>query len=220
MENQNTPTPTAEFDFDEWLAMGERVTHTVNLYSRMGLIADIEALEKQRVAYEPAPEGDEAMGGDTNPNAELDEKIGHLYERINESKLSFRVTGRTSAEVDTIRDTMLTECSAKIDEESAKGRAEGQKIAKRNGVTAPGDINALVRMTAGEWSQRFMNREINLRIVAESTHIIAPDGTLHTITLDRVRNLYEKLGEQQIGLLVDAAYQSKDDMPEVTVPKS
>lgn len=69
MNDQNTPAPSSELDFDAWLAGGERTTHNVNLYARMDLIAEVETLEAQRITVQETPEDDRALGGDDNPNA-------------------------------------------------------------------------------------------------------------------------------------------------------
>ena len=215
------PAPNAEFDFDAWLADGERVTHTVNLFARMALLDEIDKLKDKLVDIPQVSEDDESMAGEApNPNTELEQQIQALEMRVWESKLAFQVVGRTSTEVDAIRDTVLKECAEDIDAAAGRGRAEAQKMAKRGGVTVASDIGALVRMGGIEQSQKVINHEINLRIVAESAHIITPSGALQPLNVERVRQMINQLGDQQVGLLVDAAYKAKDDAPKVTVPKS
>jgi len=211
--------PTAELDLDSWLATGERNTHNVNLYARMDLIAEVEALESQRVATPEVSDMDKPLGGEENPNAELDAQINDLWARIDESKRVFRVTALTKQETDAIRETVLKESSDKIDEAAALGRAEAKKTCKRMEITVPADINAYVRIGVKEFSDKVINHETTLRMIADATKIKVGDGWKQ-LTLDQTRTLYEKLGESQIGLLADAAYKANNETPEVTVPKS
>lgn len=220
MSENQTPSPAAEFDFDGWLADGERVTQTVHLWKRIDLWDEIQKLEAKLEDVPEVPEGDEPMGGAEDPNADLNAQIDALYERLDESKLSFRVVGRTSDEIDELRKETLTECREEMDKAAADGRAEAKRAAARAGVTIAKDINSLVQMGGTEWSNKVLNREMNYRIVAASSHIITPSGSFQPLTVAQVRALHKALGEQMIGRLVDAAYTAKDDMPEVTVPKS
>lgn len=220
MSENQTPSPAAEFDFDGWLADGERVTQTVHLWKRIDLWDEIQKLEAKLEDVPEVPEGDEPMGGAEDPNADLNAQIDALYERLDESKLSFRVVGRTSDEIDELRKETLTECREEMDKAAADGRAEAKRAAARAGVTIATDINVLVHRGGTEWSNKVLNREMNYRIVAASSHIITPSGSFQPLTVTQVRALHKALGEQMIGRLVDAAYTAKDDMPEVTVPKS
>lgn len=220
MSENQTPAPATEFDFDGWLADGERVTQTVHLWKRIDLWDEIQKLEAKLEDVPEVPEGDEPMGGAEDPNADLNAQIDALYERLDESKLSFRVVGRTSDEIDELRKETLTECREEMDKAAADGRAEAKRAAARAGVTIAKDINSLVQMGGTEWSNKVLNREMNYRIVAASSHIITPNGSFQPLTVAQVRALHKALGEQMIGRLVDAAYAAKDDMPEVTVPKS
>lgn len=220
MSENQTPAPATEFDFDGWLADGERVTQTVHLWKRIDLWDEIQKLEAKLEDVPEVPEGDEPMGGAEDPNADLNAQIDALYERLDESKLSFRVVGRTSDEIDELRKETLTECREEMDKAAADGRAEAKRAAARAGVTIAKDINSLVQMGGTEWSNKVLNREMNYRIVAASSHIITPSGSFQPLTVTQVRALHKALGEQMIGRLVDAAYTAKDDMPEVTVPKS
>lgn len=218
MENQNTPTPNAELDLDEWLAIGERVTHNVHLYARMDLIAEVDALEAQKTDAPDVPETDRALGEDTNPNAALEAQINDLYKRIDESKRVFRVTALTTQEIDETREAVLKECSDKIDEAAKLGAHEARKTAKRMEVTVPADINALVRVGVKEFTDKVINHETTLRMIAQATKMQSR-GTWVQVTLDQTRTLHEKLGESQIGVLADAAYKANNETPEITVPK-
>ena len=218
--SEDKNTPNSEFDFDAWLADGERVTHTVRLFSRIDLFDEIEKLQDQRTASEQIPVDDESLSGDENPNTEIDQQIEELEMRLWESKLEFSVVGRTTQEVDEIRERVLVDCKDEIDAAATKGRNEAKNTAKRGGVTVAADINALVRLGGMEWSNKLINQEINLRVVSASAHAVAPDGTKYPVTVERARQIQAKLGDQQFDLLVDAAFAAKNDMPKVTVPKS
>ncbi|MGH3651553.1 hypothetical protein [Glutamicibacter sp.] len=212
-------TPNAELDLDDWLAMGERTVHNVNLYARFDLIAEIDALEAQKVPVEEVPEDDEALGGNSNPNAGLDAEIDELKMRIHASKRIFRVTSLTDAEIADIRETVLTECSKEIDKQAELGKSEARKTAARMEVKTPADVNALVRVNVNEFTRKFIERESRLRIIAASTTLMNK-GQLVSLDLEQARTLYEKLGEAQMRLLSDANARATQDIPEVTVPKS
>ncbi|MFJ5106647.1 MULTISPECIES: hypothetical protein [unclassified Glutamicibacter] len=211
--------PNSELDLDEWLAMGERTVHNVNLYNRFDLIAEIDALEAQKVPVEEVPEGDEALGGNSSPNAGLDAEIDELKMRIHASKRIFRVTSLTDAEIAGIRETVLTECSEEIDKQAELGKKEARKTAARMEVKNPADVNALVRLNVNEFTRKFIERESRLRIIAASTTLMNK-GQLVSLDLEQARTLYEKLGEAQMRLLADANARATQDIPEVTVPKS
>ncbi|WP_404291549.1 hypothetical protein [Glutamicibacter arilaitensis] len=211
--------PNSELDLDEWLAMGERTVHNVNLYARFDLIAEIDALNAQRVPVDTEPEGDEALGGNNNPNAALDAEIDALKMRIHASKKIFRVTSLNNSEIDAIREAVLTECSKEIDKAAELGKREALKSAARMEIKNPADVNASVRLGVNEFTKKVIERELRLRMIAQSTSIMNK-GTLVDLTLDQTRTLYEKLGEAQMRLLADASARATQDIPVVTVPKS
>ena len=211
--------PNAELDLDEWLAMGERTVHNVNLYARFDLIAEVDELNAQRVPVDDEPEGDEALGGNSNPNAAIDTEIGELYKRIHASKKIFRVTSLTDAEIDEVREQVLTECSKEIDKAAELGKREALKTASRMEIKNPADVNASVRLGVSEFTKKVIERETRLRMIAQSTTLMNK-GQLVDLTLDQTRTLYEKLGEAQMRLLADASARATQDIPVVTVPKS
>jgi len=212
-------TPNAELDLDEWLAMGERTVHNVNLYARFDLIAEIDALEAQKVPAEEVPEGDEALGGSSNPNAGIEAEIDEIKMRIHASKKVFRVTSLTDAEIAGIRETVLTDCSEDIDKQAELGKKEARKTAARMEVKTPADVNALVRLNVNEFTRKFIEGETRLRMIAASTTLMNK-GQLVQLTLEQTRTLYEKLGEAQMRLLADASARATQDIPVVNVPKS
>jgi hypothetical protein len=217
-ENQ-IPAPSAELDFDAWLAGGERAAHYVNLYSRLDLIASIEELQKQLVAIDEVTEGDEAMGGNEDPNEDLHEQVNALYAEVDASKREFRVEALTDEESDEIQKQVRTDLSDQIDAAATEGQTEARKTAKRLGITAPGDINNLVRVGANETATALVNREAALRKIAQATKV-RQGGDWLPLTVGQVRALYKKLGQAQIDMLADAAMKAANEVPEVTIPKS
>ncbi len=212
-------TPNAELDLDEWLAMGERTVHNVNLYARFDLIAEIDALEAKKVTVEEVPEGEESLGGNFNPNAGLEAQIDELYNRINASKKIFRVTSLTDEEIDAIREEVLTTCTKEIDAQAELGKNEARKSAARMEIKTPADVNAMVRLGVNEFTKKFIERETRLRMIAKSTTTMSK-GKLVELSLGQVRSIYEKFGEAQMRLLADASARATQDIPVVTVPKS
>ncbi|KAA0979880.1 hypothetical protein FQ154_01600 [Paeniglutamicibacter gangotriensis] len=216
-ENQNTPT--TELDFDEWLAGGERTTHHVTLFGRLDLLADIEELEKQRIPYEAPPEGDEALGGETDPNAELDAKIAVLEAQVYASKREFRVSAITGNEELDLLDQIRKDLAKEIEAAAAEGRREAKTTAKLMDITAPADINALARTGANEKTNEVVSRELRVRKIAMAAKTRIK-GDWAPISRDQVERMLTILGDAQMGLIADAVIASSDDVPLVTVPKS
>lgn len=216
-ENQNTPT--SELDFDEWLAGGERTTHHVTLFGRLDLLADIEELEKQRVTYTTPAEGDEALGGEIDPNAEINAKIGELEQKLYASKREFRVSAITGDEEDEMKEAIRKELATEIEEAAGKGRAGARTTAKLMGISSANDINELVRVGANEETSRVIRTELRLRQIAFATKTRFK-GEWISLTRDQVKILHKGLGDAQIDMLATAARAASNDVPEVTVPKS
>lgn len=216
-ENQNTPT--TELDFDEWLAGGERTTHHVNLFGRLDLMAEIEQLEKQRVPYQAPAEGDEALGGDTDPNAELDAKIEAFEAQIYASKREFRVSAITYNEEQDLLDQIRKDLATEIEAAAAEGRREAKTTAKLMDITAPADINNLARVGAKEKTDAVVSRELRVRKIAMAAKTRIK-GEWAPINRDQVERMLTILGDAQMGLIADAVISSSDDVPLVTVPKS
>jgi hypothetical protein len=216
-EIQNTPT--TELDFDEWLAGGERTTHHVTLFGRLDLLADIEELEKQRVTYTAPAEGDEALGGETDPNAEINAKIADLEQQLYASKREFRVSAITGDEEDKMKGEIREDLKSEIEEAAGKGRAGARTTAKLMGISSANDINELVRVGANEETNRVIRTELRLRQIAFATKTRFR-GEWMSLTRDRVKVLHDNLGDAQIDMLALAARAASNDVPEVTVPKS
>lgn len=212
--------PSQELDFNEWLATGGRTTHYVGLYARMNLLADIEALEVQKVAVPDVPAGDESMGGEEDPNADLQTQIDELYRQIHASKKTFRVTALNEEEIEKIRQDFRKSSADKISEVAAEGRAEARRTAKRMEVTDPPELNTVVRAGAKKYTDDYISREVGLLIVANAAKMQTPNGELVNLSYDQVRSIYEMLGESQLDRLVDASMQANSDVPEVTPSKS
>ena len=212
-------TPTAEIDFDSWLAGGERKAHFVTLYARADLIADIEELEKQRVVEQVVAEEDASFGGEASPNAALDEQIAALYLQLDASKKEFRVSSRTAPELEAIREQVLIDFKDAADTAAAKARTAAKDLAKRLGITSAVDTNNLVRGKALEASNTIINREESIQAIAASTTMRVSDGW-QQLTADDVRRMYSAIGEAQMDTLNRAFSRASNEAPVVTVPKS
>jgi len=220
---ENTEDTTApadiDIDFDDWINGGERKTHLVTLYARADLYADIEELERQRVNAPKVAEDDESLGGETNPNAELDAKINALWAQLDASKKEFRVSARTDVELKAIRDEVETELKDQADEAAAKARKEAKALAKRLGVESANDINNLVRTKALEASSAVLDKEISVRAIAASTQMRRGDDWVQ-LGAEQIRTLEAKLGGSQMDILNRAYSRAANEAPHVTVPKS
>ncbi|RAX50859.1 hypothetical protein DQ353_00200 [Arthrobacter sp. AQ5-05] len=216
-ENQNTPT--SELDFDAWLAGGERTTHHVTLFARLDLMAEIEQLEKQRIPYKAPDEADASLGGDTDPNTELDAKIAEFEAQIYASKREFRVSAITYNEEQEILDQIRKDLAPEIEAAAAEGRREAKITAKLMDITAPADINQLARTGANEKTNAVISRELRVRKIAMAAKTRI-SGEWASINRDQVERMLTVLGDAQMGLIADAVIASSDDVPLVTVPKS
>lgn len=218
MTENNIPQ-SPELDFDAWLAGGERTQHFVPLYTRFDLIADIEELENQRVEYKAPEEGDESLGGEVNPNAEIDQKIDDLNAQVHASKREFRVSAITQDEHEVIKAQVTADLSDEIDAAAAIGRAEAKKTAKRAGIIATNDINGIVRTGGIEESSKLITFEVLMRKIAFSAKTRF-NGEWRELSVAQVKAMHKALGDAQIGMLSEAALSASNEIPEVTVPKS
>lgn len=216
-ENQNTPT--SELDFDEWLAGGERTTHHVTLFGRLDLLADIEELEKKRITYTPPAEGDEALGGETDPNAEINTQITALEEQLYASKREFRVSAITVDEQDKMKEEIRKDLADELVEAAAKGRAGARTTAKLMGISSTNDINELVRVGANEETTKIIRTELRARQIAFASKTLF-NGEWRDLTVAQAKVLHNKLGDAQIDMIAEAAAAASNDVPKVTVPKS
>lgn len=229
MEHENLNTES-EMDFDNWLATGERTAHHVPVYGRLDLLAEIEALEAQL----PEPKTRPAMGEQVDPDAtlggddptpeealtnELNAQISELWFRIDASKRIFRVSGLTSEETSAIREEVLNDLSDELDKASKWAQAEARKTCKRMDLTAPADVNLIIRQAIKEATDKIVQQEVAIRAIAAAAKFKAGDD-YQSLTPDNVRSLKEKLGEVQLDRLADASLRARTQAPEVTIPKS
>lgn len=218
-ENIELTTDSAiDVDFDDWLAGGERKAHFVTLYGRADLIADIEQLEKQRVVAEKVAEEDRGLNEPADPNVELDAQIDALWIQLGASKREFRVSARTNDELKAIRDEVEVECKDAADTAADKARTAAKLLAKRLGVTAANDINAMVRAKALEASKDVIELEVGLRSIADSTTMKRGDDWV-PVTREQMRQLEKKLGNSQLDALNRAYARARSEAPIVSVPK-
>ena len=213
-------TPTSELDLDDWLATGKRTTHNVNLFARFDLLAEIDALEAQKVPSILTPDAEQSLGGEADPNAEIKAQIEALEAKIWESKKVFRASNINQDEIDSIREEVLKECKDEIDKASAFGKSEALNTCKRMDIKDPADINAMVRIGVKEFADKVINRETTLRMIQKSVTTQNKAGDWVSLSLEQIKSLHAKLGEQQIDVLANAVYKANNDAPEVTVPKS
>lgn len=216
---ENFESAESELDLDSWLSTGERTSHNVYLYARTDLIAEIEELEAQiPLDQREAPKSEGSLGGEEDPYAETRREIDALYERINASKKTFRVTALTEKEIKELRAEVETEFATQIAEAAARGRAEGKRTAANFDTKNPADVNQLVRLGATRAIEELVEHELSLALVAKATK--AKQGNqMVQLTKDDVRNLYDKLGEIQVGRLSTAASKANHEMPKVTPGK-
>jgi len=87
-----TETPQ-DFDFDAWLEGAERPAHSVTVYQKAGLIADLD-----RLAERIGNEDDEEVDGPSMGGGSLRAEYAKLAQQFHDSALTFRVQGHDEAE--------------------------------------------------------------------------------------------------------------------------
>lgn len=216
---ESEPSAADELDLDSWLAGGARNTRLVPVYARLDLQADIQKIEDQIPATKrELPEDIGYDGAEHDEYAELRLQAASLWKQLDASRKEFRVAGRTEEEVEEIKKTVTEDLQAEIDEAAAYGRKEGHKNAKRAGLTAVNDINAMVRQGAIEEMGKVIDREVSIRTIAASSTIRVGAAWL-PLTRDDVYKMYNVLGEAQIGRLAQAAARSQYETANVSIPK-
>lgn len=208
-----------DLDLDDWLNGGQRKAHTVTLYARADLIADIEALERRRVVETQVQDADTPLGGSDSPNAELDEQITALYLQLDASKKEFRVTSRTEPEIAAIKEQVTIDMREEADEAAARARNAAKELVKRMGTVSAQETNNIIRAKALEASNEVINRETNVRALAESMMMRRGDDWVQ-LTAAQVHKLHSVLGGSQIDALNRAFSRAANEAPVVTVPKS
>jgi hypothetical protein len=85
-----------EFDLDAWLDDAERPAHSVTVYQKAGLIADLDALESKILAAEDDEDADgPSMGGGP---AKLRGEYQKIAQQFHDSALTIRVHGHDEDE--------------------------------------------------------------------------------------------------------------------------
>lgn len=91
-----TEVTPQDFDFDKWLDDAERPEHSVTVYQRAGLIADLDRLGEQiNNADEDADVDGPSMGGGAG---KLRAEYQKLAQQFHDSALTFRVQGHSDEE--------------------------------------------------------------------------------------------------------------------------
>lgn len=217
----NEPSAADEMDLESWLAGGARNTRLVPVYARLDLQADIQKIEAQIPEKKrEVLEQDAAFDGSDYDDefSDLRAQAALLWKQLDASRKEFRVAGRTEEEVEAIKKQVTEDLQTEIDEAAAYGRKEGHKNAKRAGLTAVNDINAMVRQGAIEEMGKVIDREVSIRTIAASSTIRVGAQWL-TLTRDDVYKMYNVLGEAQIGRLAQAAARSQYETANVSIPK-
>ena len=207
-----------DFDFDEWLSGGARKAHYVTLYSRADLIADIEELEKRRVVEAVVREEDASLGGESSPNAELDERINALYRQLDASKREFRVSGLSETELETIRAQVRKDLKDEIDRVSADAREEAKATVRRMGNLNAAETNNVLRARSLEAANKYIETETSIRAISQCT-TTKYNGEWLPVSETQFRRLLEVIGAQ-VELLNRAFSRAANEAPVVTVPKS
>lgn len=92
----------ADFDFDAWLADAERPMHSVTVYQKASIVADLDALAERIEAAELVPDEERSLG-DVSP-AKLRAEYAALAEKFHDSALTVRVQGLTRDEQKELRE--------------------------------------------------------------------------------------------------------------------
>ena len=216
-ENQNLEKDP-DLDFDAWLSGGARKAHYVTLYSRADLIADIEELEKRRVAEAVIREEDASLGGEPSPNAELDERIHALYRLLDASKREFRVSGLSETELEAIRTEVRKDLKDEIDRIASEAREDAKSTVRRMGNLNAVETNNVLRARSLEAANRFIETETSIRAISQCT-TTKFNGEWMPVTETQFRRLLEVIGAQ-VELLNKAFSRAANEAPVVTVPKS
>jgi len=88
-----------DFDFDAWLDDAERPAHSVTVYQKAGLIADLD-----RLAEQIGNEDEEEVDGPSMGGGSLRAQYAKLAQQFHDSALTFRVQGHDEAEKRKIAD--------------------------------------------------------------------------------------------------------------------
>lgn len=210
---------TSELDLDAWLATGARTTHTVNLFTRMDLLAELDELKAQLTPVAEIPV-EASIGGDDDPNAELNAEILALQMKIYASKKVFRVTAVNEDEIEAIRREVREEMAKEIDAIAARGKAEAHRTIKRMDMKVPSEINLTIRAGIKEYTDKFIAAEVGLRMVAKAAATQGSDGMWQPLSLESVRSIRDMLGDRQVDMLANACGRANNDNTEVTPSKS
>lgn len=201
-----------DFDFEGWLSAARRPERSVVVYGRADLLADIDQLEAELRAVVTIPDEDRAMGDASG--SDIEKQIDALYEQMGASKMVIRVKGLIDNETELIRDK--TEAEADVQElmnsAASKARADARKNCARAEVKAVNDVNAFVRNAAIAASSQVLQREADLRILAEA--IVSPK-----MSVAGVRAMLETIGEPQVNLVKAAQSRASNEAPKVALPK-
>lgn len=198
-------------DIDAWLDGAKRAERTVEVYGRADLLADIELLESEQRTLNSIPDEDRAFAGDDGDD--LQAKIDALNEQIAASKIVLRVRALIDDEVEVIRAATAKEIKTQLDEAAAEARTDARVQCERAGIKGANDINQLVRTAAITASTTLLQKEADLRVIAEA--VVSP-----RMDIGRVKKLVDLVGEAQTNKIKEAYSRATTEAPRVMIPKS
>lgn len=204
------PTNAPDFDLEAWLDGAKRTERAVTVYGRADLLAVIDKLEAEQRTLRVIPEGGRALS-DGNGD-QLQAQIDALYVQMDESKLELRVTFLDDEELAEIRSAVKRDLATEIDVAAKVAVQEARDGCRRSEITAPNDINTVVRRMTAEATSAVIEREVTIRTLAKC--LVHP-----VMDADMVRKLYKKIGDAQIARVSQAYTRASVEAPEVQVPK-
>lgn len=220
MSDSNIIAPEPVLDFDAWLSTGQRAAHYVDVYARADLLAEIGKIEAL-LEDNPAPEAgpDTSLGGQHDEFAEERAHLDDLYQRMDASKRTLRVTALTSQEVEELQAQIRVECADQIDKISREAHAEATRTVKRLELKDPNDVNLAHRQAVSQMVQDFTVRELTIRKIARATTAQNTAGEWAPVSLEQVREMYSRLGEAQMIRVERACNTASNEAPQVTAGK-
>lgn len=205
-----TETPET-FDLDAWLDGAKRTERSVTVYGRGDLLAVIDKLETEQRTLKSIPEADRSMSdGD---GSGLQSQIDALYVQMDASKIEMRVSFLDDEEQAEIRKAVKKDFKDEADAAAKEAALEARAECKRSEITAPNDVNNVLRRMTSAASSKVIEREVSIRTLAAC--VVSP-----VMSVDQVRKLYKVIGDSQLAVITAAYTRASVEAPEVQVPKS
>lgn len=240
-QHPNPDSVAADFAdaFDDWLAGATISKRSVIVYGKPGLFAEYEDLERQREVLETRlkslGEDSGEMAGSEASRVRADLQVNDtaqqaLYDEWMASKSTWVVRALLESEIEGINDMepVLTEpiepprpaapepLPPKHTEQQAKSHTVATKAWEEKMTAWKAEYADYIETAAAYMVER------NFRCLAIAVERIEfTDGRVSNgISVERLRALRNRLGENQISRLMDAAQQAAQEEPEIPVPFS